>query len=43
MLDLERYYREGQAGLITQDIKQVTGRDPRRFADYARHVASGLT
>ncbi|MEX5219854.1 MAG: SDR family oxidoreductase [Nitrospira sp.] len=43
MLDLERYYREGQAGLITQDIKQMTGRDPRRFADYARHVASALT
>ena len=39
MLDLERYYREGQAGHITHDIKQVTGRDPRRFAQYAREVA----
>lgn len=42
MLDLERYYREGHAGAITPDIKQVTGRDPRRFAQYAREVASSL-
>jgi uncharacterized protein YbjT (DUF2867 family) len=42
MLDLERYYREGHAGRITDDIKQVTGRDPRRFAPYAREVASSL-
>ena len=35
MLDLERYYREGKASLITNDIKQVTGQEPRRFADYA--------
>lgn len=34
MLDLERYFREDQASLITSDIQQVTGRDPRRFVDY---------
>ena len=31
MLDLERYFREDQASRITNDIKQVTERDPRRF------------
>ncbi len=40
MLDLERYLREGQAGRITNDIKQVTGQEPRRFADYAREMAA---
>lgn len=39
MLDLERYYREGRARGTTDDIKQVTGRDPRRFAHYARDSA----
>ena len=42
MLDLERYYREDQASHITNDIKQVTGRDPRRFAQYARDCGSSL-
>ena len=42
MLDLERYYREDRASLITNDIKQVTGRNPRRFAQYARDCASLL-
>ena len=42
MLDLERYYREDQASRITNDIKQVTGHDPRRFAQYTRDYASLL-
>ncbi len=42
MLDLERYFREDQASRITDDIRQVTGRDPRRFSQYARDVASLL-
>ncbi len=42
MLDLERFFREDQASRITNDIKQVTGRDPRRFAQYARDYASSL-
>ncbi len=42
MLDLERYFREDQASRITKDIYQVTGRDPRRFAQYARDCASLL-
>lgn len=39
MLDLERFYREDQASRITNDIEQVTGRDPRSFAQYARDCA----
>jgi uncharacterized protein YbjT (DUF2867 family) len=42
MLDLERYYRENQASRITNDIKQVTGREPRRFAQYICDYASWL-
>ncbi|TAH34874.1 MAG: SDR family oxidoreductase [Planctomycetota bacterium] len=42
LLDLERYYREQQAGRISGDIKQVTGRDPRRFLQYAREHAPAL-
>jgi uncharacterized protein YbjT (DUF2867 family) len=40
MLDLERYFREGRASRITNDIKQVTGREPRRFAEYVRETAA---
>ena len=40
MLDLERYFREDRAGTITDDVKRVTGRAPRRFADYVRDTAS---
>lgn len=42
MLDLERYFREDQASRITNDIKQVTGRDPKRFEQYTRDCASLL-
>jgi uncharacterized protein YbjT (DUF2867 family) len=42
MLDLERYFREDHASRITDDVAQVTGRDPRRFSQYARDVASVL-
>ncbi len=40
MLDLERYFGEGRASRITNDIKQVTGRGPRRFAEYVRETAT---
>ncbi len=40
MLDLERYFGEGRASQITNDIKQVTGREPRRFAEYVRETAA---
>lgn len=42
LLDLDRYYREGRAARITGDIKEVTGRDPIRFAQYARDCAASL-
>jgi len=42
MLDLERYYRKGRANRITNDIKQVTGHEPRRFEQYARDYGSVL-
>jgi hypothetical protein len=42
MLDLERNYREGHASRITNDIQQVTGHAPKRFAQYARDCASSL-
>jgi uncharacterized protein YbjT (DUF2867 family) len=40
MLDLERYFGEGRASRITNDIKQVTGREPRRLAEYVRETAT---
>ncbi len=40
MLDLERYLGEGRASRITNDIKQVTGREPRRFAEYVKETAA---
>lgn len=42
MLDLERYFREDQASLITDHIKQVTGREPRTFGRYVRECAPAL-
>ncbi len=40
LLDLERYFREGHASHVTNDIRQVTGRDPIRFAQYVRDTAA---
>ncbi len=40
MLDLERYFREGQASRISDDIKQVIGREPGRLAEYVRETAA---
>lgn len=42
MLDLERYFREDQGSRITEEIRQVTGNDPRRFSQYAHDHASSL-
>ena len=39
MLDLERYFREGNASRITNDIKQVTGQEPRPYSEYIRQIA----
>lgn len=40
MLDLERYFRDNRASLITDDIRRVTGRESRRFAAYVRETAA---
>ena len=40
MLDLERYFRENRASRITEDVRQVTGREPRPFAEYVRATAA---
>jgi uncharacterized protein YbjT (DUF2867 family) len=40
MLDLERYFGENRASRITDDIRRVTGREPRRFAEYVRETAA---
>ena len=42
LLDLERHYREQRAGVITGDIREVIGRDPIKFEQYARDYASFL-
>ncbi len=42
MLDLERYFREGHASRLTNDITEVTGHRPRRFSQYVRDVESLL-
>jgi uncharacterized protein YbjT (DUF2867 family) len=39
MLDLERYFREGRANFVTDDIKHVTGREPRHIAEFVRETA----
>jgi hypothetical protein len=40
MLDLERYFREGHASLISPDIERITGRPPTPLAQYLRdHVS----
>jgi uncharacterized protein YbjT (DUF2867 family) len=40
MLDLERYFRDDCASTITDDVTRVTGKAPRRFADYVRDTAA---
>ena len=42
LLDLERYYREGQASRVTNDVHHVTGRAPVRFEQFARDSTSSL-
>lgn len=42
LLDLERFYIEGGAQHITQDVEKVTGRKPRNFDDFAREHAAAF-
>jgi uncharacterized protein YbjT (DUF2867 family) len=36
LLDLQRFYREGKAATVTQDVEQVLGRKPTSFAQFSR-------
>jgi uncharacterized protein YbjT (DUF2867 family) len=38
-LDLMRYYREGNAAIVTEDVEKVTGRNPISFDHFARDYA----
>ncbi len=40
LLDLERYFREDRASSISDDIKLVTGRNPRAFRNFLRETAA---
>lgn len=40
MLDLERYFREGQASRVSDDVRRTTGREPRTYVDYVRETAA---
>ena len=39
LLDLERFFREGHASVVTNDIKKVTGKSPTSYAQYLRDIA----
>jgi uncharacterized protein YbjT (DUF2867 family) len=39
-VDLQRFYRTGEAGQVSGDVKKVTGRDPIAFDQYAKDHAS---
>ena len=43
LVDLYRYYTTGQAGVVTTAVKDVTGRDPISFDQFARDYAALLT
>ena len=40
LLDLERFFRQDGASIITDDIEQVTGQEPGRLTDYVRETAA---
>jgi len=42
LLDLNRHYRENQMSSVTSDVKEVTGRDPIPFDQYARDHADAF-
>lgn len=35
-LDLQRFYREGKAATVTEDVEQILGRKPIHFSHFAR-------
>jgi uncharacterized protein YbjT (DUF2867 family) len=43
LVDLMRYYREGKAAVVTNDVERLTGRTPISFDHFARDYASAFT
>lgn len=41
-VDLQRFYRSGAASHVSDDVKRVTGREPRTFDDYAKEHAAAF-
>jgi uncharacterized protein YbjT (DUF2867 family) len=39
LIDLQRFYREGKASLVTNDVEHLTGRKPITFDQFARDYA----
>lgn len=39
LVDLQRFYREGKANLVTDDVERLTGRKPITFDQFARDYA----
>jgi len=39
LVDLQRFYREGKASLLTDDVERLTGRKPKTFDQFARDYA----
>ena len=42
LLDLQRFYREGKATTVTQDVEQILGRKPISFAQFFRDYRSAF-
>lgn len=42
LVDLDRYYAEGKAAVVTPAVRQLTGRDPIPFEQFAREHADKL-
>ena len=42
LVDLNRYYLEGKASVVTPSVRQLTGRDPIPFEQFARDHADKL-
>ncbi|HEX4771599.1 MAG TPA: SDR family oxidoreductase [Bryobacteraceae bacterium] len=42
LLDLQRFYREGNAATVTNDVERVLGRKPIRFAQFAAEYRSAF-
>lgn len=42
LLDLQRFYREGGAATVTDDVEQILGRKPVHFAQFVRDYRSAF-